>query len=179
MRLNAPQLTPFDPASTSPNFLDPVADLRPVAPPVFQRFPKWPQLPVELSETKPPSEPPSLFKGMLGGNLQTLVQDSTDHPERYDESTQLFLAELAAGTRTLEGMTGEDKAHLDRAVMDYAAPRPRAPRPPPPPPRPLARGRAQASSNPYAPGLQDDRAPQVETAGGPMSAYWWVQGDKV
>jgi hypothetical protein len=175
MRLNAPPQLPFNPAEESPDFRAPIADLRPVAPPTFPRLPQ--QL-VQLSETKPPSESASLFQGLLGGNLQALVQDSTDHPERYDESTQLFLTELAAGTRTLAGMTGEDKAHLDRAVMDYAAPRPRHVRPAPPPPKPFARGRAQASGDPYAPGLQDGRAPQVETAGGPMSAYWWVQGDK-
>jgi hypothetical protein len=180
----------FDHASPSPDYRTPIADVTPVAPTQPVKFPRFPTMAemlehmkggaqhplLQTAEIRPPSEPASLFKGMLGGNLPLLVQDSVDHPERYDPETQLFLGELGAGTRKLEALTPEEKAQLDSAVLDYASPRPR--RPPPALPKPLSRARPQSPSNPYEPGLQDDRAPQVETAGQTMSSHWWTRGDQ-
>jgi hypothetical protein len=111
---------------------------------------------------------------MLGGNLPLLVQDSIDHPERYDPETQLFLGELGAGGRAVEALTPEEKARLDHAVLDYASPRPK--RTPPVLPKPSSKPRPQTPGNPYEPGLQDDRAPQVEDAGQTMSSFWWDRG---
>ena len=182
-----PRMKPtFDPESSSPDFLAPVSALPPPAPLQFPTFPTVAQLLshasggapcplLTLSETKTPSEPTSLFKGLLGGNLETLVADSIDHPERYDDATQLFLSELGAGTRKLENLTPADKARLDSAVLDFASYKP--PRPPPAAPPALERERGRAPSNPYEDGLEDGRAPQVETAGSPMSSYWWA-GDR-
>jgi hypothetical protein len=174
----------FDAESQEPDFLAPLIGVAPPQHPTFPQFPKFPMLAeiqrhmrgemqhplLQLSEAGPPSEPASLFQGMLGGNLLPLMQDSIDHPERYDDETQLFLNELAAGLRKAE--TPEDKARLDAATLDFASggrQQPK-PRPPAPPPKPRA-----AAVDPYAPGLDDGRAPQVETAGGPMSAYWWAR----
>jgi hypothetical protein len=191
MRPNGWQQAPlFDATSATPDFRAPIADLAPTAPPAFPQFPMLEEMQrhmrgerqhplLQLSETAPPREPTSLFQGMLGGNLPVLVQDSIDHPERYDEETQLFLSELAAGTRKLEGMGPEDKAHLDRAVLDFASYKPRHRPPPAPPPQPFARARATVHENPYEPAFDDGRAPQVEAPGQTMSSYWWVRGDQV
>jgi hypothetical protein len=115
----------------------------------------------------------------MGGNLQTLVADSTDHPERYSAETQLFLAELGAGTRQVGNLSPAEKAHLDSAVLDFASYKPPqlAPRPPRPAMERVVRSSA-ARGNPYEAGLPDSRAPQVEIPGGVMSSYWWVSGDK-
>lgn len=176
--------------ATTTDFLAPIADIAPVAPPTFPKFPGLEEMQqhmrgelqhplLQLSESAPPRQPASLFQGMLGGNLPVLVQDSVDHPERYDEETRLFLSELGAGTRGLEGMTPEDKAHLDSAVLDFASFKPPHRPPPAPPPQPFARARGTVHESPYEPAFDDGRAPQVEAPGQTMSSYWWVRGDQV
>ncbi len=183
-----PMKPTLDPESSSPDFLAPIADVRAPDPLQFPEFPTLASLLshaaggappplLRLSETKPPSEPTSLFQGLLGGNLSTLVADSTDHPERYTEETQLFLSELGTGTRTLANLTPADKVRLDSAVVDFASYRPPQ-LPPRPLPPALERAHSRAPNNPYTPGLADGRAPQVEIAGAPMDSYWWVTGDR-
>jgi hypothetical protein len=174
----------FDAASETPDFRSPIADLTPVAPPTFVPFPKFPTWqemqagthPLLMSEQPTRREPQSLFQGLMGGNLPALVADSVDHPERYDQETQLFLSELGAGARQLSSLTASDRAHLDRAVLDFASYKPRHVPPPAPPPTPLARAGGSRPKNPYEAGLEDDRAPQVEIPGNPMSSYWWDKG---
>ena len=98
-----------------------------------------------------------------------LSQDANDHPERYDEDTRVFLAELAAGQRKF-ALTEEDRRVLDQATLDFAAYRsPKPTTPPIPAPRKLPPVRPPSSME-----LADGRAPQVETPGGVMTPYWWL-----
>ena len=157
------------------------SDLGTVEAPSFPRFPTLDQVLehqsgqsphplLQLTETTPPSRPTSLFQGLLGGRLEVLVQDALDHPERYDAATREALADLGAGPRTL---SPADHRLLDSATLDYASFRP---------PQPAPRATSAPKPPPRKPSLLDDgdmpdgREPQVETPGGPMSAYWWVTG---
>ncbi len=174
-----PSTSPFDATSSAPNFLGPITPPLVDQTPAFPKFPTVDQLLahqegtaphplLQLTATPPPSRPSSLFQGLLGGQLDVLVQDAADHPERYDDATRSALAALGAGNREL---TPADHKLLDNATMDYAAFRPpkappRAPDAPKPPPR---RPRLLDDGD-----MPDGREPQVETPGGVMSAYWWL-----
>ncbi len=167
---------PFDATASVPNFRDPIAvapELPSLSFPSVEQILAHPVNPhplLRLADTPPPSSP-SLFQGLLGGRLDVLVQDAVDHPERYDEATQLALQELTAGTRKLEAMTPAERSILDRATMDFAAYRPppapkNAPKPQPPGRKPRLVVAADE--------LEDGRAPQVEEPGGTMTPYWWL-----
>jgi hypothetical protein len=113
-----------------------------------------------------------LFQGLLGGDVSVLIQDSLSHPDRYDAVILQLLTELGAGTKTVKTLTRAEALHLDRATIDFASAKPVGP-PAPKAHRPT-RAQSETPSDPYAPGLQDGRAPQVEDAGGPRDAYWWA-----
>jgi hypothetical protein len=126
---------PFNPTESAPDFRAPIAVLETPQPLTFPRFPSVEELLLhatgvqphpllKLTETAPPSEPESLFKGFLGGRLDVLTQDAATNPDRYDEATRIFLEELAGGARKLEALTPTEAEILDRAVMDYASVRP-------------------------------------------------------
>jgi hypothetical protein len=176
-----PSRRPFDATESSPDFLGPIT------PPLteLQPFPQFPTVEqmlehqyglkkhplLQLSESPPPSKPASLFQGLLGGNLDVLVQDVLAHPERYEPQTQQMLWELGAGTRALSALSPADQAVLDRATLDFAAYRkPQAPPTAPKPQPPTRRPRLVEAQNE----LGDGRAPQVEMPGGPMTPYWWL-----
>jgi hypothetical protein len=173
---NPPSKQPFDATTSAPNFRAPIAvlpDLPRLNFPSLDQVLVHPSSPhplLQLSETPPPSSV-SLFQGLLGGRLEVLVQDSIDHPERYDEPTRLMLQELAAGASKLEELTAAERGILDRATMDFAAYRPpQAPKNAPKPQPPMKKPRLVEAAD----ALEDGRAPQVEEPGGTMTPYWWL-----
>lgn len=176
---------PFSATESAPNYLGrivPKVSLDPVAPPEPLTFPTFPSIDellkheagtqphplLKLTDTPPPS-PTSLFDGLLGGRPEVLLQDALANPTRYEPATREALAALG-GKRSTE-LTPEDRRILNLATIDYASVRPRyaaptkagVPRPPAQKPKSLDQD-----------SLGDGRAPQVETPGGTMSAYWWL-----
>lgn len=167
---------PFDATASTPDYRAPIA-------PALE-LPTFPTLddilahqegtkahPLVALSDMPTPPPQSIFQGLLGGRTELLVQDALDHPERYDEPMRNALAEL--GGKKPGELTAAQLQTLNRATLDFAAYRPKARPAPaaipqsrtPPPKKPkLLEGGA----------LEDGREPMVETAGGPMSAYWWV-----
>jgi hypothetical protein len=181
-RTSPPSRRPFDATESFPDFLGPIIPEGwsptgpvPVSFPTVQDIlqhragtQKHPLL--QLSETPPPSEPTSLFRGMLGGNVELLVQDAATHPESYEPLEQQLLAELATGARKVSELSPAELNVLDRATLGFAAYRPKTPAEKPKPQPPARRPRLVEAANE----LQDGRAPQVETAGGPMTPFWWL-----
>ncbi len=181
-RNDSPSRRPFNPTESAPDFLGPIAPEVTTAP-AFPSFPSFDELltharmgtrhPLELSETKPPSEPTSLFDGLLGGNLGALIQDASAHPERYDVATREFLEELAAGKHDVKKLPRREAELLAHAVLDFASFRPpptstAAPkRPPSPPQKKPALLREEDE-------LPDGRESPADIPGDPMSAYWWL-----
>jgi hypothetical protein len=175
-----PSRRPFNATESFPDFLGPILPegLSPTSPapvpmsalPSIQESADHPLHSfLQLSETPPP-RPISIFQGLLGGQVDVLVQDAIDHPENYDEQVQATLAELSVSGRQ---PTAADLAVLDRATLDFAS----GQRPGPPPMKmqasaPAKKPRLVEAANEYSP--QDGRAPQVEAPGGTMSAYWWL-----
>jgi hypothetical protein len=182
-RTSPPSRRPFNDTESFPDYLGPIipegwspTGPAPVAFPTVQDIlqhqagtQKHPLL--QLSETPPPSEPTSLFRGMLGGNVDLLVQDAAAHPEGYEPGELALINELATGARKLRELSPAELNVLDRATVGFASYRPPKPAPEKPkPPAPAKRPRLVEEANE----LQDGRAPQVETPGGPMTAYWWL-----
>ena len=181
-RTSPPSRRPFDDTESFPDYLGPIIPAgwsptgpAPVAYPTVQEIlqhqagtHRHPLL--QLSETPPPSEPTSLFRGMLGGNVDLLTQHAAQNPDSYEPLEQQLLAELGAGTRKVSELSPAELNVLDRATVGYASYRPK-PAPEKPKPKPPAkRPRLVEEANE----LQDGRAPTVETPGGTMTAYWWL-----
>ena len=170
---------PFNATESEPNFLGPILPevTQVPTPDPFLTLPKFPTVEdllsgkphplIQLSETQPPRDTP-LFQALLGGRLEVLQQDALYNPERYDEATRHLLMELSVGSKAMTTLDAGDQTTLDRATVDYAQFRPPAGKKPKPPSAPRPKAVAVQDE------LGDGRAPQVETPGGTMSAYWWV-----
>lgn len=176
---------PFDPADSAPDFLGPIAPevtspLKPLTFPTVQEILEHqagttlhPLM--QLSEIKPPSRPQTLFEGLLGGDLNVLVQDARSNQDRYDERTRAFLEELVTGQHDIKSLPPEQADMLSHAVMDFASVRPKKK----PTPRTNSASRAHNEKKPalmIEAGLPDERAPQVPLPDGALPPYWWVGG---
>lgn len=166
---------PFDARASAPDFLAPIA---PEAT-TFAQFPTVQQLLdhesgrqphplLQLTEMKPPSEPPSLFDGLMGGQLHVLSQDVLDHPERYDDATQAFITEL--GERDMATLSPGEKKLLDSAVLDFAAYRP---------PTAPASPQSKTAARRKKPQLIDDDEMQDAQempfdAPSEVASFWWL-----
>jgi hypothetical protein len=173
----------FDPNAEAPDFRSPLVDLSAEKPVSFPKFPTVDQILqhaagvshplLQLTEAKPKREPQSLFQGLLGGDAAALIQDSTEHPEKYSPAALQLLSDLAAGAKGVKSLTRAEALLLNQATIDFASATPVTA----PAPKPIVRTQRiqiETTSDPYAPGLQDGRAPQVETADGLREPYWWV-----
>lgn len=169
---------PFDPTASVPDFR------APIAPEVYAplEFPTVEQLLqhasgeklhplVQLTETKPLNEP-TVFDGILGGNLDVLVQDAQRDPERYSPQERALLEELASEQKNVKALERSDGQMLTQAVMSFTAvrrPKPKAQPVKPPPPK-VQKPVLMMSEDE----LRDGREPQVEMPGGAMTPYWWA-----
>ena len=115
-----------------------------------------------------PPRDTSLFQGVLGGQLDLLLDDVQRNAANYAANEQQLLQELSAG-RSVQSLRPEERFVLDQATISYAAatkPVLKAPKPKAPPVKP----KALVLGEP----MEDARAPQVETPRGPMPGYWWM-----
>lgn len=121
----------------------------------------------ELLETQAPAsssgKPTGLFEELLQSRPEVLYVDMTEHPEKYEDGVTDLVRELVSSRRELQP---EERALLDRAVLDFmASPRPKAERPKKPEPR-LTLPRA------------DEAAPVVDAPDdlpdGEARAFWWL-----
>lgn len=170
---------PFDPTESEPDYRGPIAPevTEPIAFPSFEQLLRHetgeqPHPLMCLTEARPPNDP-TIFEGLLGGDLNVLVQDMQKAPERYSSQEKSLLDELASGQKNIKALTETDGRLLSQVVLSFATFSPPKPKPPvaktPPGPR-----RQKPALISYEDELQDGRAPQVEMPGGAMTAYWWA-----
>lgn len=173
---------PFDPTTSAPDYR------APIAPEVTEplRFPQFPSVEdilrhetvphplVRLSETKPPSDPPTLLEGLLGGDPRAIMRDAEDNPDRYTDRERALLDEIRAGQKAPKTLNAADATLLSQAVYNFAAFRPPKPALPKTATPPFAQKKKPALMRDEDE-LLDGREPQVDIPGDPMTAYWWAQ----
>lgn len=144
----------------------------------FEPFPRFPSVDdllrhqsgaqahplVRLSDTQPPPQT-SLFRGLLGGRADVILQDALVNPERYDQDTLESLRALIGKAQFSE----EDEQLLSRALIDFE--HGRRPKQPPRPAPTRAPARKKIDFSPMA----DGREPMADVPGAVQDAYWWLR----
>jgi hypothetical protein len=142
------------------------------APPTFPTFSQLVEEDRRRQSAVSATKQTGLFSELLG-DPQTLLQDLISDPDKYEDGVYNLLLPLVSGQRKLEDLNPEERALLDRAVVDYsqAAKPPPPPEPPTPPPKkektaakggePIEEEIEYHESNPF---------PQ-----GAPGAYWWLR----
>lgn len=151
------------------------SEMQGLPPPVFQPFPTVDELVAAPPESA--RREVGLFEGVLGDRAEAIYVDVLEHPEKYEEGLREVAHDLVVRNRKPRD---DERAMLDRAVLDFmATPRPKAERPKPPPPkkldvRDLPREDAGGSTDNdggAGHGSGRDVVPTDETD---RPAFWWL-----
>lgn len=137
------------------------SELTALPPAVLPTFPTVKQL-LEKKALEPSSKPSGLYEELLQSRPEAMFVDTLDHPQKYEGGVPDLLEEL---TRTRRAPTEEERALLDRAVLDFMT----KPREKPPAPKPVPRAVLEEP-------IEPPEAPQAEEApgGGEMKPFWWL-----
>ncbi len=84
----------------------------------FPKFPTVGQLAVSIEESTSPNRPTGLFEELLQSRPEALYLDASDHPEKYEDGVLDLARDLVQHKRDL---SSEERALLDRAIIDFMA----------------------------------------------------------
>ena len=156
---------------------------RPFAPAVnpdfsVSRIPSVEELAAHLSGEKlhpmlvTPSHSPrvqeSLLNGLLGGNVEVLIDDYEREPARYSPEVGELLS--AFGTRATGPLTPAEEQTLNTAVLEFAA------APKPVPPEAMKKKTARKAPIPQAEESIERGRPWEDAAPGvEPELYWWMK----
>lgn len=155
-----------------------LASLPSLPPPSAPHFPNFKELvdhrTFELSaaeEMAPSSSHPvGLFEGLLQGHAELLAADVDEHPERYTPEVPALVRDIMERRKDAKALTGQERAVMDRATLDFATYIPPKSKPPSPPRRsaPRAAAKEEDEGGTPIPGL--DTPPEATAP-----AYWWLR----